>query len=172
MDKVIDNKLLILDDDKNLRQALAEDFIEKGYEVFQADSIKEIKTKHFDYAILDLRLSGEMGISAIKDLKEVNPNCKIVILTGYGSVASAVEAIKDGAVNYLHKPASSDLIESALRDELKENIHQVESVTTLNQHEHEYIEFVLAQNNGNITKTAKQLGLHRQSLQRKLKKFP
>jgi len=166
-------RLLLLEDDIRLRQALAEDFIEKGYEVIQADHLNDVKNIIFDFAVIDLRLLAESGLKAIPDLKKQNPNCRIVMLTGYGSVATAVEAIKLGAINYLHKPASSDLIEAAFFDQLKEDrAEESAEVTSLDKHEHEYIEFVLNKNGGNITKTAKQLGLHRQSLQRKLKKYP
>ncbi len=160
--------LLILEDDRRLRKTLAEDFTERNYQVTEAESLDNLSFLFFDYAILDLRLLGESGLAAIPKLKNENPNCAIVILTGYGSVATAVEAVKIGALNYLNKPTSSDLIEAALRDELKHTT----LITPLAQHEHEYIEFVLTQNDGNVTKSAKQLGLHRQSLQRKLKKLP
>lgn len=171
---MITKKLVLLEDDQNLRQALAEDFSEKGYTVTQAESIKEIKNLFFDFAVIDLRLLGDSGLKAIPELKLANPNCRIVVLTGYGSVATAVEAVKLGAVNYLHKPAGSDLIEAALNDQLKDDTTNIKAfeVTPLEKHAHEYIEFVLTKNDGNITKTAKQLGLHRQSLQRKLKKYP
>ncbi|MBC7467061.1 MAG: response regulator [Bdellovibrio sp.] len=171
---MIIKKLLLLEDDQNLRQALAEDFTEKGYEVVQAETIKQIKYIFFDYAIIDLRLLADSGLKAIPELRSQNPQCRIVVLTGYGSVATAVEAVKLGAINYLHKPASSELIEAALNDQLKKDQSDIQAfeITPLEKHAHEYIEFVLTKNDGNITKTAKQLGLHRQSLQRKLKKYP
>lgn len=171
---MINKKLLLLEDDHNLRQALAEDFTEKGYDVTQAETIKEIKNIFFDFAVIDLRLLAESGLKAIPELIKQNAQCRIVVLTGYGSVATAVEAVKLGAINYLHKPAGSDLIEAALNDQLKEQGSEIKAfeVTPLEKHAHEYIEFVLTKNDGNITKTAKQLGLHRQSLQRKLKKYP
>lgn len=165
-------KLLLLEDDHRFRSALAEDFKERGYEVTEADSRKGLKSLDFDYAVIDLRLLGESGLEAIPELKKQSPNCRIVILSGYGSVATAVGAVKLGALNYLHKPASCDLIEAAFRDELKEDGLSAFQVAPLDRHMHEYIEFVLSKNEGNITKTAKQLGLHRQSLQRKLKKYP
>lgn len=171
---MINKKLLLLEDDVQLRQALAEDFTEKGYEVIQCEATKEIKNVFFDYAVIDLRLLAESGLKAIEELKQINPQCRIVMLTGYGSVATAVQAVKLGAINYLHKPAGSALIEAALNDQLKETKDEIKSfeITPLEKHAHEYIEFVLTKNDGNITKTAKQLGLHRQSLQRKLKKYP
>lgn len=173
-------KLLLLEDDVRLREALKDDFQDRGYDVVAYESMQSLQNsgdqdKVFDYAILDLRLVNETGLGALIKIREKSSECRIVILTGYGSVATAVEAIKLGAVNYLNKPASADVIEAALKDELKnsEEIKKTEEkIPSLNQHEHEYIQFVLTQNDGNISKTAKQLGLHRQSLQRKLKKYP
>lgn len=164
-------RLLLLDDEIGFRKALAEDFLERSYVVTEAGQISEIQNQVFDYAVIDLRLLGENGLQAIAELKKANDNCRIVVLTGYGSVATAVEAMKLGATNYLQKPVSTDVIEAAFHPEFKP-VDKSEGVKTLNEAEHEYIEFVLTKNQGNITQTAKQLGLHRQSLQRKLKKYP
>jgi len=169
---MIAKKLLIIDDDARLRAALVEDFRERGYETFDCAQVSEFKGHVFDYAIVDLRILGDSGLSAVTELRKQNAKCKIVILTGYGSVATAVEAMKLGAVNYLNKPASADTIEAALQDRLKETQALQNRVKHLDEQEHEYIEFILAQNKGNITRTAQQLGIHRQSLQRKLKKYP
>jgi len=165
-------RILFLEDDERLRKSLAEDFIERGYQVVEAQSINEVKGQSFDYAVVDMRLVGEHGLNAIEHLKKVNSNCHIVVLTGYSSVATAVEAVKRGALNYLVKPISPDLLEQSLLDNLKDDSAFEERAPTLSKHEHEYIDFVLTQNDGNISKTAKILGLHRQSLQRKLKKLP
>ena len=163
--------LLLLEDDSNLRKSLAKDFTEKGYIVFEASEIKEVSGVICNYAVIDLRLGGEHGLRALEIIKSQNPSCKVVVLTGYGSIATAVEAVKLGAINYLTKPVSSEVLEKALKDELKENANLPE-IAELSKHEHEYIDFVMTINNGNISKTAKVLGLHRQSLQRKLKKYP
>lgn len=165
-------RLLILDDDLRLRSALLEDFKERGYDVFDCAQISEFKGHVFDYAIVDLRIMGESGLQAVSELRKRNAACRIVMLTGYGSVATAVEAMKLGALNYLNKPAGADTIEAALLDQLNTDSATPERMRHLHEHEHEYIEFVLTQNKGNITRTAQQLGIHRQSLQRKLKKFP
>jgi two-component system response regulator RegA len=164
-------RLLLLDDEVSFRKALAEDFQERSYSVTEAGTISEIQGQAFDLAVVDLRLLGENGLNALTEIKKTNPNCRIVVLTGYGSVATAVEAMKLGATNYLQKPVSTDVIEAAFHPEFKP-VDKSEGVKTLNEHEHEYIEFVLIKNQGNITQAAKQLGLHRQSLQRKLKKYP
>lgn len=166
------NKILFLEDDQSLRASLVIDFQEKGYATFEASKIAELPSEIIDYAVIDLRLNGDFGLNAISKILENSPNCKIVILTGYGSISTAVEALKLGAINYLSKPVSSEQIEMALlgkRDDFDKNL---ENMPTLSQKEHEYIDYVLTQNNGNISRTAKILGLHRQSLQRKLKKYP
>ncbi len=165
-------RLLLLEDDRRFRKTLAEDFQERGYTVTEAGSLKEVIGSEFEFAVIDLRLLGESGLTAISELKKQSPDIRIVILTGFASVATAVEAVKLGALNYLHKPASCELIEAALKEELRNDALCAPPIASLNQREHEYIEFVLSQNEGNITKTAQQLGLHRQSLQRKLKKYP
>lgn len=164
-------KLLVVEDDKRLRESLSLEFSDKGYAVSQADSLKTIEEKSYDYAIVDLRLNGTSGLTVVEHLKNISPDCRIVVLTGYGSISTAVEAIKLGAINYLTKPADIEKIENALLGKDIE-YNDTEQPITLSQNEHEYIEYVLTQNEGNITKTAKALGLHRQSLQRKLKKKP
>ena len=167
--------LLILEDDRGLREVLAADFQDKGYKVFQAEQLKDVPQIDFHFAIIDLRLNGENGLHIVENLKQRFSHCKIVILTGFGSIATAVEAMKMGAVNYLTKPAHSDQIEEAFGS-INEVIHETPEASakriSLSQNEHEYINYVLTQNSGNISKTARELGLHRQSLQRKLKKNP
>ena len=173
-----DKELLILEDDKGLREVLAADFRDKGYQVTEAAQLCDIPDKRFHFAILDLRLNGESGLTAIGRLKSLSNDCVIVILTGYGSIATAVEAVKMGAANYLTKPAHSEQIEEvflqkASRNFSDENIENEKyKRSSLSQNEHEYINYVLNANAGNISKTARELGLHRQSLQRKLKKYP
>ena len=168
--------LLILEDDRGLREVLAADFSDKGYHVHQASQLKDLKEMSYDYGIIDLRLNGESGLTAIEWLLEYNRECQIVVLTGFGSIATAVEAIKLGAIDYLTKPATSEQIEEAfgkkIQDMKKESESALSKRISLSQNEHEYINYVLTQNNGNISKTARELGLHRQSLQRKLRKHP
>jgi len=164
-------KLLIVEDDKRLKEALSLEFAEKGYTVFTAESKTTIPDEIYNYAIVDLRLNGTSGLDVLEYIKENSQECNIVVLTGYGSISSTVEAMKLGAINYLTKPADIDKIEKALLGESLE-AENSEKPISLSRQEHEYIEYVLNQNGGNITKTAKALGLHRQSLQRKLKKRP
>lgn len=163
-------RLIIVEDDKRLGKILEIEFREKGYEALWISAIIDLPATPFDYAIVDLRVGNDSGIEIIDLLKGHNHHISIVILTGHGSIATTVEAMKRGALNYLIKPASIEKIEDAF---LGKAVMESETENrTLSQVEHEYIEYVMLQNNNNISKTAKALGLHRQSLQRKLKKLP
>lgn len=166
--------LLIVEDDARLRNILTLEFQDYGLDVTSINSIKDFKASFFDYALLDLKIEGESGLELITSILNENSSCKIVIYTGYGSIASAVEAVKLGAINYLSKPASFNEILKAfgLNESKNETQEKAFARPSLSLHEYEYIQFVLNENKGNISKTAKELGLHRQSLQRKLKKLP
>jgi two-component system response regulator RegA len=174
-------RLLILDDDPSFRKALELEFGERGYEVTQAHSVGAAYTllengQVFDFAILDLRIKSELSLDFLKELTSRNQFCRAVVLTGYLSTATTVQAIKNGAVNYLLKPTSVELIEQALwledvNTDFNFETSDAQSMT-LARYEFELIEFVLSQCGGNITHAAQRLGLHRQSLQRKIKKGP
>jgi len=166
------NKVLILDDDKRLVESLKKDFLEKNLDVICLDKITEITSDTVvQYAVIDLRLdNGQFGLDAISKILENNAVAKIIVLSGYGSITTAVEAVKRGAVDYLTKPASFKQIWNALNGQKLQDDDEIKR-RSLSEVEHEYIDFVLTKNNGNISKTAKDLGLHRQSLQRKLKKY-
>ena len=123
-------------------------------------------------ALVDLKLKSESGLIVVEELHRRYPSCRIVILTGYGSIATAVKAITLGAANYLTKPASVAKIEAAFRGSCSDDgLHIPEIKPTLARQEREYIESILTECQGNISMAAKVLGLHRQSLQRKLRKF-
>ncbi|MFN3696657.1 MAG: response regulator transcription factor [Pseudobdellovibrio sp.] len=166
------NKVLILDDDQHLVESLKKDFLELGLDVLCLDRVSDIHADtKVQFAVIDLRLSqGQFGLDAITKLIEYNPNVKIIVFSGYGSITTAVEAVKKGAIDYLTKPASFKQIWSALNGIKFEQNDDFKRLS-LSEVEHEYIDFLLTKNNGNISKTAKDLGLHRQSLQRKLKKY-
>lgn len=166
----MNKRILILEDDMSLARSLGSEFEDHGYQTHLAERIADIGSAIFDFAVLDMRLCGEFGLDAIAAVKEKSPDCRIVILSGYGSIATAVEAVKRGAVDYLTKPASFELIEKALLG-VRVLPEPEFKAPSLSQVEHEYIDFLLTKNEGNISKTAKDLGLHRQSLQRKLKKY-
>jgi two-component system, response regulator RegA len=169
-------KLLIADDDEHFGETLELEFTDRGYAVTRVRSaavLASLPARYFDLALVDLRLGTDNGLDMVATLITENPDCRIVMLTGYGSIATAIKAIKLGAHNYLTKPASIDVIENALRDEessvaTNEPENQAPSLA---KHEREYIESVLNDCGGNISRAARVLGLHRQSLQRKLRKF-
>ena len=170
-------KLLVVDDDAAFREAMSLEFSDRGFLVLSAEDHRNAlglaAMHHPQYAVIDLRLSGERGLEVLKDLKERLPNMRAVVLTGYGSIATAVEAIKLGASHYLTKPCDPDELESAFnREQGDPMVDLPEQIPSLARHEREYIEYVLAATGGNISEAARRLGLHRQSLQRKLRKYP
>lgn len=168
----MNHKILIVEDDVHLASILKKDFSDAGYEVELAQRVNAIPANvEFTHALVDLRLAGgDFGLDAITKIKASSPNVKIVVLSGYGSISTAVEAVKLGALDYLTKPTSFAEIEKAFSGE-RVSQHSDFKRLSLSQVEHEYIDFVLTKNEGNISQTAKDLGLHRQSLQRKLKKY-
>jgi len=168
--------LLIVEDNDRFAETLASEFRDRGYAVHRASSLSSIaaiKNLDVQYAVVDLRLGADSGLDAIQSILSRSPNAKIVVLTGYGSIATAVKATKLGAVGYLMKPADVDQVERALNGEEVDDdeIPIPSEFQSLYRHEREYIEFVLAECNGNISHAARRLGLHRQSLQRKLRKY-
>ena len=171
-------RVLLVDDVQSFRETLSLEFEERGYRVFQAATAAEgltlVEANELMFIVLDLRLLGEDGHELIPQFKALRPDVRIVILTGYGSVASAVHAIRLGASNYLTKPVRMERLERALwSDDLDpEDVAAPEGRESIARHEREYLEYVLRQCDGNITRAADWLGIHRQSLQRKLRKFP
>lgn len=168
--------LLLVDDDKDLRESLRLEFSERGYDVWEAGSLTDVQqlldVNAFRFALIDLRLHLDNGLDLIPEILNRYPQCRIVVLTGYGSIATAVEAVKRGAVNYLTKPVPIERIEKALWMDIHETPEiQDENVESLERHEQEYLEYVLLQCQGNVSQAARWLGIHRQSLQRKLKRI-
>jgi len=165
--------ILILEDDERLSRSLGLEFEEYNYEVtiHHKSSVISEGAK-FTHALIDVRLAnGEFGLEVLPHLIQKFPGIKIIVMSGYGSITTAVQAIKLGALDYLTKPVSFEVIEQAFNGNrlMKADNRKVRSLSEV---ENDYIDFVLTKNKGNITKTACDLGLHRQSLQRKLKKFP
>ncbi len=113
-----DKSLLIVDDDNPFRERLARAMEKKGFEVSQAESVKKgietVKTKKPTFAVVDLRLNDGNGLEIVKVIQNSNPNSRIIMLTGYGNISTAVAAIKQGAIDYLAKPADADDVEKAL----------------------------------------------------------
>jgi two-component system response regulator RegA len=173
-------KLLIVDDDDILRSRMKRAMQRRGFVVFEGDGYETaIEIAHQyrpDYAVLDLKMPGRNGTEILKDIMEILPNLKAIMLTGYGSIANAVEAVKLGAVNYMTKPADADQICRALGFDLPDTEipePELESFGTqsLAEAQWEHIQRVLADCNGNISQAARQLDIPRRTLQRKLKKL-
>lgn len=171
-----DRLLLIVEDDEAFARTLARSFERRGYQVLHAEGItrmEELLAVHTpQYAVVDLKLKGEAnGLACVRTLHAHSPQMRIVVLTGFASIATAVEAIKLGAGHYLAKPSNTDDIEAAFA--LQEGNTEVEltnrssSIKTL---EWERIHEVLAESDFNISEAARRLGMHRRTLSRKLGK--
>jgi Response regulator consisting of a CheY-like receiver domain and a Fis-type HTH domain len=172
-----DKHLLIVEDDETFSFALTTALEKKGFAVFKSNSIENaihIANQCIpEFALVDLRIGNDSGLQIIPVLIKLNSKVRIVVLTGYASIATAVEAIKLGAIQYLTKPASSDEIYQAffkqdgnLEQPLQANPMSVKRL------EWEHIQKVLNENDGNLSATARALGMHRRTLQRKLSKKP
>lgn len=170
--------ILLVDDSFVLRDRLALAFEERGFRVAVAGSYDEaiavFRQAPTDLAVLDLRMPGKPGMALIPELKKISPETKILVLSGFGSIATAIDAMRLGATNFLPKPADADDILNAFaRVGSEVDIPQIEEeipVPTLAQAEWEHIHRVLADCGGNISEAARRLGIHRRSLQRKLRK--
>lgn len=173
--KVHANKLLIVDDDFTFCSVIANAMKRRGFEVIEAHSVAEAKKIAYEYqpeyALVDLKMQGESGLVLIQYLHNLSPTIRIVMLTAYASVATAVEAIKLGATNYLIKPADADEVLLAFSYQLGGSEPVANPMPlSIKQLEWEYIQQILAKNNGNITNTAQELNMYRRTLQRKLAK--
>lgn len=171
-------KILLVEDDAVFLDRLATSLRRRGHEVVTASRLDEvggiIGSFSPDCAVIDLRLDGESGLDAVRLLRERQPSVRVLILTGYGSIATAVDAMRLGAVDYLSKPADTDQIEAALfgaDDELIQPDLET-SVPSLERVEWEHMQRVLRDCGGNISATARKLGIERRTLQRKLGKYP
>ena len=169
--------LLLVDDNENHCWALTRAFEKRGYTVKAAHSApaacRLLEGWHPDYAVVDLRMPGPTGLTLIPRLKAALPNIRIVVLTGYASIATAVEAIKLGATQYLVKPVDANTVEAAFHhDEGDAALPTSDDLLSVERLEWEYIQRVLAEQGGNISGTARALKMHRKTLQRKLNKHP
>ncbi len=164
-------RILLVEDDVSLQEVLSEELKERGYEVIAYSEIPDAQSlPSVDWALLDLRIGGDSSLSLIRDLKVKHPELKIILMSGFGSVASAVKAIQLGASNFITKPVTVEMILSAFLDENYGEEIPEEDIS-LARMEREYIDYIIQSSDGNITQAAKRLGLHRQSLQRKLRKY-
>jgi two-component system response regulator RegA len=170
--------LLIVDDDAILRERLGRAFTERGFAVRLAAGFEEAQALATEdppeLALVDLKMVGRSGLELIAVLKQLDPETNIVVLTGYSSVTTALEAVRLGATHYLPKPADADEILRAFARAKGASFPMVEVTETpsLARAEWEHIDRVMADCEGNISEAARRLGLHRRSLQRKLHKRP
>ncbi len=171
--------LLIVDDDEVFRTRLARAFEERGYDCRTASCFDEAVTlahkESPEFAVVDLRMPGRSGLELVKELVSIDPSTKTVVLTGYGSIATALDAIRLGATYYLPKPADADDIVAAFARASAPPLEPPEpkyTAPTLARTEWEHINRVLSDCGGSISEAARRLGIHRRSLQRKLQKYP
>lgn len=169
--------LLIVDDDETFCAVLADALHDRGYDVVVAQDIdsgiERAQENDPEYAVIDLRIGQESGLKMVDALHHLDENTRIVMLTGYASVATAVEAIKLGAVHYLTKPANADEILNALhKDDGDTSIPVADNPLSVKRLEWEHLQKVLNECDGNISAAARRLRMHRRTLQRKLAKRP
>lgn len=167
---------LLIDDDVTYARVLQRSLERRGFVVELAhDSATALQLAGAqlpDFALVDLRLGSESGLHLIAPLRALREDMHIILVTGYASVATAVDAIKRGADNYMAKPVTAETLLRALRDEPAEDVEGPESMTPLSRLEWEHIQQALIECDGNISAAARLLGMHRRSLQRKLAKRP
>ncbi len=170
--------LLIVEDDDRLRERLVRAFTARGLEVRQASdydtALAAIRDDSPEYLLVDLRMPGaKSGLDVIRDAKSIDPATTVVVLTGYGSIATALEAVRLGAAQFIAKPADADQILAAFAQPAAGAAHvEPDQVPSLARVEWEHINRVVTDCGVNISKAARLLGIHRRSLQRKLSRFP
>ena len=169
-----DKSLLIVDDDNPFRERLARAMEKKGFVVTQAESVKKgidsLKLTKPAFAVVDLRLNDGNGLEVVKEIQNLNTHSKIIMLTGYGNIPTAVAAIKHGAIDYLAKPADADDVEKALLADPKSKALPPENPMTADRVKWEHIHRVFELCNRNVSETARRLKMHRRTLQRILSK--
>jgi len=169
--------VLIVDDDECLRSRLARAFRDRQYCVYEAAGVAEAETTVRAHrpqrVVVDLRLGDDSGLDLVRTIREIDAEARIVVLTGYGSIATALEAMRLGSAHYLTKPADVDDIEAAFGGcAPAPSPSHLPDIPSLARVEWEHINRVLADCGGNVSEAARKLGLHRRSLQRKLAKAP
>lgn len=168
-----DGAILVVDDDRTFCSTLAAALRRRHYSVVVAhdydEALEEAAAWQPTCAVVDLRMPGRGGLELVAALCKSHPGIRVVVLTGYGSIATAVEAIKLGAVHYLTKPADvSDVLAAFHRDEPLLELQPSEAPMSLGEVEWEHLQHVLADCSGNVSEAARRLGMHRRTLQRKL----
>ena len=165
--------ILVVDDDDVLRNRLEKSLTKRGWVVFTADgheqAIEQATTNQPSRAVLDLKMPGRSGLEVLRQVRAASPETRCVILTGYGSITNAVEAVKLGAVGYITKPADADQVLAAFEDDPTTPTPEFPP-PSLAEAQWEHIQRVLADTGGNISEAARRLDIPRRTLQRKLKK--
>lgn len=177
--------ILLVEDNQSFSKVLSRALNRRNYQVeiiaivdqaiewLDKQSKIDVDKQNFKYAILDLKLDSETSLPLISIIKDLFPEVKILVLTGYASITTAVEAIRLGASNYLPKPADTDeILNALLNDAPNPDLELNEDRMSVERLEWEHIQKVLKENDNNISKTARQLNMHRRTLQRKLQKKP
>jgi two-component system response regulator RegA len=168
--------LLLVDDDATFRAVLSRALEKRGFAVTTADSVEQALPLAIasppEYAVVDLKMDGASGLVLVQKLHELDAATRIVMLTGYASIATAVEAIKLGATQYLSKPANADEIVAAFGHNASTDVTFEAQPATVERLEWEHIQRILHENGDNISATARILNMHRRTLQRKLSKRP
>jgi two-component system response regulator RegA len=171
--------ILIVDDDEVYRVRLARAFVDRGYDTRTANdydsAVAQAQHDSPEFAVLDLKMPGKSGLELVKVLREIDPATKLVVLTGYGSIATAIAAMRLGATYYLSKPADADDIVAAFARGEAPPLDPPDTeyrAPSLARAEWEHINRVLSDCGQNISEAARRLGIHRRSLQRKLQKYP
>jgi two-component system response regulator RegA len=166
--------VLIIEDDEALAASLSKAFARREYDAKTARNFKEavaiLKNFHPRYAVVDLKMPGESGLESVRYLHEFDKAMKIVMLTGYASITTTIEAIKSGACYYLAKPANVDMIISAFEGKESAPEKITSKKTSIKNLEWEYIHQALVDSDFNVSKAARSLGMHRRTLARKLEK--
>ncbi|MEM7744056.1 MAG: ActR/PrrA/RegA family redox response regulator transcription factor [Pseudomonadota bacterium] len=169
-----DNSLLILDDDAPFRNRLSRAMEKRGFDPVMAETVTEgldhCRRKPAAYAVVDLRLEDGNGLDVVEALREARPDSRVIVLTGYGAIATAVAAVKIGAVDYLSKPADANDIEKALLTPRGEKPPPPENPMSADRVRWEHIQRVFELCDRNVSETARRLNMHRRTLQRILAK--
>ena len=169
-----DKSLLIVDDDNPFRDRLARSMEKKGFKVTQAESVKSGIQKAREnkpaFAVIDLRLGDGSGLEVVKEIQQSKKESKIIMLTGYGNIPTAVAAIKAGAIDYLAKPADAEDVETALLADPSKKANPPENPMSADRVKWEHIHRIYELCNRNVSETARRLKMHRRTLQRILSK--
>lgn len=169
--------LLLADDDDAFRDAMSRALGRRGFAVTASRNVDEAEAEAekqvFEYALVDVRMPGRSGIDLVAALRRIDEGTRVVVLTGYGTIANAVEAMRAGAADYLTKPVDAAACERSLLGRAEAApVPEDDNVPSLERVEYEYLQRVLADCGGNVSEAARRLRMHRRSLQRKITRQP